>query len=107
MTGDAAVLRAAQGWVSPGFERVGDAFARSDLGRGGAAFSAYVDGRQVVDLWGGNADLGKPWDQDTLATMMSATKGCAALCALVLHDRGLLDVEAPVAEYWPEYAQAG
>ena len=96
-----------EGSVSPGFESLERVFAQSDLGRGGAAFSAFVDGQLVADLWAGQAKPGTPWAKDTLATMMSATKGCAALCVQVLHDRGLLDVEAPVAQYWPEYVQAG
>lgn len=98
---------AVEGSVSAGFESVERAFALTELGRGGAAFAAYVDGQQVVDLWAGEARPGTPWNEHTLTTMMSATKGCAALCAQVLYDRGLLDVEAPVARYWPEYAQAG
>jgi len=98
---------AVEGAISTGFENVEEAFTRSDLGRGGAAFAAYVDGELVVDLWGGVARPGTPWTRDTLTTLMSTSKGCAALCAQVLHDRGHLDVEAPVAQYWPEYAQAG
>ena len=95
------------GSVAAGFDRVGEAFSRIDFGRGGAAFSAYVEGRRVVDLWGGEAAPGVPWQRDTLTTAFSATKGVAAACLLVLQDRGLLDVESPVARYWPEYAQAG
>ena len=100
-------MRAVDGFTSPGFESVADAFGDISLGRGGAAFAAYVEGRLVVDLWGGWARPEVPWEQHTLTTAMSATKGMAATCMLVLHDRGLLDVEAPVSEYWPEYAQAG
>ena len=96
-----------EGSVSAGFESLERVLAGSDLGRGGAAFTAYVDGEKVVDLWGGDARPGTAWAKDTLTTIMSTTKGCAALCAMVLHDRGLLDIEAPVAQYWPEYAQAG
>ena len=95
------------GTTAPGFGAVERVLAEADLGVGGAAFAAYVDGQQVVDLWTGDAGSGEPWAKDTLTTMMSTTKGVAATCALVLHDRGLLDVEAPVAQYWPEYAQAG
>ena len=95
------------GYVAPGLEAVADSFARADLGRGGAAFAVYVDGEKVIDVWGGVARPGVLWVEDTTTTMMSATKGCAALCAHVLHDRALLDVDAPVAEYWPEFAQAG
>ena len=78
---------AVQGDVAPGFEGVVEAFAASDLGRGGAAFSAYVEGRQVADLWAGEAVPGTPWSRDTLTTAMSATKGAAAACLLVLHRR--------------------
>lgn len=95
------------GSATPGFEAVQEAFARIDIGRGGAAFSAYVEGEKAVDLWAGEARPGVAWRRDTMTTAMSATKGCAALCAQILHDRGLLDVDAPVAHYWPEYAQAG
>ena len=95
------------GVVGPGLEPVAEVFGRSDFGRGGGAFAAYVDGELVVDLWGGEAAPGMPWERDTLATAFSATKGAAALCLLLLHDRGLIDVEAPVARYWPEYAQEG
>src|SRR5689334_10926199 len=84
-----------EGAVGPGFEGVAEVLATSDLGRGGAAFSAYVEGRQVVDLWAGEAAPGTPWGRDTLVTAMSATKGVAATCLLLLHDRGLLDVDAP------------
>ncbi|TMR91012.1 serine hydrolase domain-containing protein [Nonomuraea basaltis] len=95
------------GSLTPGFAAVEEAFARSDIGRGGAAFSAYVEGEKVVDLWAGDARPGVAWGRDTMTTAMSATKGFAALCAHILHDRGLLDIDAPVARYWPEYAQAG
>lgn len=96
-----------KGTIASQFAAVEEVFARSDLGRGGAAFAAYVDGEKVADLWTGYAREGMPWDSDTLATMMSSTKGCAALCVQILVDRGLIDVEAPVARYWQEYAQAG
>ena len=95
------------GSVAPGFEAVQDQFGGSELGRGGASFSAYVDGEKVVDLWAGDARPGTPWAKDTMATAMSATKGFTALCAQILYDRGLLDIDAPVSCYWPEYAQAG
>jgi CubicO group peptidase (beta-lactamase class C family) len=67
----------------------------------------YVDGEMVVDLWSGQARPGVPWQADTSVCLMSATKGLTSACALVLHDRGLLDVDAPVATYWPEFAAAG
>ena len=68
-----------------------------------------VAGRTAVDLWGGFADPARerPWREDTLVMVHSATKGAAALCAHVLAARGALDVDAPVARYWPEFAAAG
>jgi CubicO group peptidase (beta-lactamase class C family) len=94
--------------VAPGFEKVRDAFGEnlalsSELG---AAFAATVDGHLVVDIWGGTADpnVSRPWNRDTLQVIFSGTKGLVALCVLMLVDRGLLDLEAPVALYWPEFA---
>jgi len=98
------------GKVDPGFERVYEAFERGfDKGEVGAAVGAYVDGRQVVDLWGGWADGGRTreWQRDTIVSTYSATKGMTATCAHRLVDRGLLDVDEPVATYWPEFAEAG
>lgn len=95
------------GETAPGFEHLSAVLASADLGKGGAGFCAYVGGQRVADLWAGECRPGEPWQPDTLVTAMSATKGAAALCVLVLHDRGLVDVDAPVADYWPEYAQAG
>jgi CubicO group peptidase (beta-lactamase class C family) len=97
------------GSVAPGFEPVMEAFASGagDLGEGGGAYAVTLDGRPVVDLWAGQADEGKPWTRDTAAVLMSTTKGLTALCAQVLSSRGLLDVEAPVSAYWPEFGSAG
>lgn len=99
------------GTVEPGFERVADAFrtglSAGALGPGGGAFAAYVDGKIVADMWGGSAARGRPWQADTLAILMSSTKGMAALCAQILADRGQLDVDAPVCRYWPEFAANG
>jgi len=97
------------GHVEPGFEPVRDRFVKQlpGLGVGGGAFAAYVDGRLVVDLWGGSARSEQPWEPDTLTVMMSATKGLVGLCAQLLADRGLLDIDAPVSTYWPEFAQNG
>jgi CubicO group peptidase (beta-lactamase class C family) len=104
-------MAAVHGFVEPGFHEVRDVFvANFDQGREvGAAFSAYYRGRKVVDLWGGVADVadGRPWAEDTIVLVFSSTKGATALCANVLVERGLLDVDAPVADYWPEFAQAG
>ncbi|GAB7102153.1 serine hydrolase domain-containing protein [Streptomyces phaeofaciens JCM 4814] len=75
----------------------------------GAAVSVTVGGVTVADLWGGWADAAgtRPWERDTLVNVWSTTKGPTALCAHILADRGLLDLDAPVAAYWPEFAAAG
>jgi CubicO group peptidase (beta-lactamase class C family) len=100
---------AAVGNVEPGFERVRDIFSSGlgELGDGGGAFTAYVEGKPVVDLWGGLAAPGRPWAADTTAVMMSCSKGFSTMCAQILFDRGQLDIEAPVTAYWPEYGQNG
>ncbi len=99
------------GWVAPGFETVYEAFkANFDDGlEAGAAFSAYHRGEKVVDLWGGVADTrtGRLWDEDSLVLVYSTTKGITAMCANKLIQEGAIDVAAPVATYWPEFAQAG
>jgi CubicO group peptidase (beta-lactamase class C family) len=100
-----------QGLCSPGFERVREAFAKNFEVENevGASFAATVNGRWVVDLWGGHADAAqtRTWEKDTIANVFSTTKAMTAVCAHMLVDRGLLDVEDPVAKYWPEFAQAG
>jgi CubicO group peptidase (beta-lactamase class C family) len=73
-------------------------------GATGAALAVWRDGRWVVDLWGGYADAARtrPWQSDTLVMPYSVSKPFAAVCALVLVDRGLLDLDRPVKNYWPE-----
>ncbi|MGF6823887.1 CubicO group peptidase (beta-lactamase class C family) [Microbacterium sp. ZKA21] len=95
------------GDVADGFDLVRTVFEHSRPDQGGAAFSAYVDGRKVVDLWSGSARAGEAWREDTISTAMSASKGLAALCAQILWDRGELDLDAPVTRYWPEFGAAG
>ncbi|BAU83973.1 beta-lactamase [Streptomyces laurentii] len=99
------------GEVAPGFEPVREAFAANFTQHGdiGAAVCVYWHGRPVVDLWGGVADLdtGRPWAQDTLQLVYSATKGATATAAHMLAERGMLDLDAPVAKYWPEFAANG
>jgi CubicO group peptidase (beta-lactamase class C family) len=75
----------------------------------GASVAIYLDGEPVVDLWGGYADQARtqPWQQNTITNVWSTTKTMTALCALVLADRGELDLSAPVAKYWPEFATGG
>ena len=101
----------ASGHVESGFEPVREAFEANFEQRGdvGAAFCLYVDGRPVVDIWGGVADpkAGRAWAEDTLALVYSTTKGVTAICAHLLAERGRLDLDAPVAGYWPEFAAAG
>ncbi|HEX9546320.1 MAG TPA: serine hydrolase domain-containing protein, partial [Acidimicrobiales bacterium] len=99
------------GQVAPGYERVREAFTANFAEHGdvGAAFALYRDGRLVVDLWGGvrNKDTGERWEQDTLQLVFSTTKGMTAVAANLLVQRGELDLDAPVAEYWPEFKAAG
>lgn len=99
------------GHVGPGYEAVRDRFAANfeEFGEVGAGFSLYVDGKQVVNVWGGTADQHgtEPYDEDTLQLVFSTTKGATAACANLLAQRGELDVDLPVAHYWPEFAQAG
>ncbi|MEV0636771.1 serine hydrolase domain-containing protein [Streptomyces sp. NPDC050619] len=75
----------------------------------GGSVAVFVDGEPVVDVWGGftDADRTIPWRRDTIVNVWSVTKTMTALCALILADRGELDLEAPVARYWPEFAAAG
>lgn len=93
------------------FSAVRDAFAKNfeDGLEVGASFAATIDGETIVDIWGGWADgeQTRPWERDTIVNVYSTTKVMAALCMHMLVDRGLLDLDAPVADYWPEFAQAG
>lgn len=99
------------GRVEPGFEAVRAAFEANfhEQGEVGAAFCLYAGGRPVVDLVGGTADPGRgtPYTSDTLQLVFSTTKAAAALCAHVLAERGELDLDAPVATYWPEFSANG
>jgi CubicO group peptidase (beta-lactamase class C family) len=99
------------GTVAPGYETVREAFAANfeTGGEVGAAVAAYRDGRPVVDLWAGEADASehRPWAGGTIVGIFSSTKGLAAIATHVCVQRGLLDVDAPVAHYWPEFAAAG
>ena len=99
------------GTTAPGFDGVRAAFAANLAGgqEMGAAVGVYLRGRKVVDLWGGVADprTGRPWEHDTLQVVYSTTKGVVAACAHLLAQRGELDLDAPVATYWPEFAAGG
>ena len=99
------------GAADPHFDCVVRSFSTMFPGRrfGGGALAVYVDGLPVVDVWKGWADRGGhlPWSADTAAMVFSASKGMAATVIHRLADRGLIDYEAPVAEYWPEFAANG
>jgi CubicO group peptidase (beta-lactamase class C family) len=100
-----------QGECHPRFQAVRDEFERNfcDRGEVGASVCVIHEGVAVVDLWGGTAERrsGRPWERDTIGLVWSCTKGAAALCAHILVSRQQLDLDAPVAHYWPEFAQAG
>jgi CubicO group peptidase (beta-lactamase class C family) len=99
------------GTCDSAFERVRDAFGNNfrDFPEVGASVCVSVDGKTVVDLWGGHADAARTrlWERDTIVCVWSTTKGMTAACAHRLADQGLLVLDAPVAKYWPEFAQAG
>lgn len=99
------------GTVAGGFEPVREAFARNfaALGDRGAAVTVYRDGHRVVDLWAGTRDVDgtAPWQHGTAQIVRSATKGVAAAVVLLLAQRGLLDLDAPVASHWPAYKARG
>lgn len=99
------------GHVEPRFAAVRDAFAQNfaNGAENGAAFCMTLEGRPVVDIWGGFADEAqtRPWQQDTIVNVYSTTKTMTALTALYLADKGALKFEDPVAKYWPEFAAAG
>src|ERR1051325_6716576 len=104
-------VRTVAGLVAPGFEAVKAESERTcaERGESGAAVAAYWRGEKVVDLWGGRRtpDGEEPWNEDTMVVVMSTTKGLAAMTLAVANARGWLDYDAPVARYWPEFAQNG
>ena len=98
------------GYCDERFAEVRAEFERNFAERGeiGASVALLVDGQPLVDLWAGTVDRdGTPWSEDTMTVVFSCTKGATALCAHLLADRGELDLDAPVAEYWPEFATNG
>jgi CubicO group peptidase (beta-lactamase class C family) len=100
-----------EGNCDSGFHAVEEAFRRNFDAHGevGASISIVVDGETVVDLWGGHIDAvrRRPWERDTIVNVWSTTKGIVSTCAHRVVDQGLLDLDAPVAKYWAEFAQAG
>jgi CubicO group peptidase (beta-lactamase class C family) len=99
------------GEFDQGFSGVADALSRNlDEGADiGASVAVVINGEPVVDIWGGHIDVARqqPWERDTIVNVFSTTKTMTALCALILADRGELDLSAPVAHYWPEFASDG
>ena len=99
------------GDTAEGWEPVADAFREGFDRHGelGAGCSVYAQGKLVVDLWGGTADRrsGRQWSEDTVAVTFSSTKGAVAICAHLLVQRGLLDLDEYVGHYWPEYGVNG
>lgn len=102
---------AVHGDVDDGFGPVMDEFVKNFRERQdvGAGCTVYVGGRPVVDLWAGIADrrTGRAYEHDTATVIFSCTKGIMAICAYLLVQEGRLDLDAPIAHYWPEFAQAG
>lgn len=95
-------------FVASGFELVAKVFDKhhSKL-QAGASFAAVVNGRQVVDLWGGQKDDDSPWLEDSLCVIASGTKGICAVAILICVERGLINLEAPIESMWPEFAVGG
>ena len=99
------------GYCEEQFEPVREVFAKNfeeglDVG---ASLAVTIDGKFVIDIWAGYADAAqtRPWKQDTIVNVYSTTKVMTALCVLMLVDKDLIDLDAPVAKYWPEFGQAG
>ncbi len=102
-------MSAIGGTVAPGFEGVREAFAAGQAAdEGGAQLCVYRHGRKVVDLWTGrDTARDRPYTDKTLTVLMSCSKGAVATCAHMLVQRGLLDLDAPVTKYWPQFGQSG
>lgn len=100
---------AIHGETAPGFGRVRETFeaAEGEMGKGGAAFAAYLGGQKVVNLWGGDARPGAEWQRDTVSCFYSATKVVPSVVAMLAYDRRQLELDVPVAKYWPEFAANG
>jgi CubicO group peptidase (beta-lactamase class C family) len=100
-----------QGGAEDGYGRVVDVFTENLVSGAdvGAGVTLYAGGRKVVDVWGGVADArtGRPWTEHTPALIFSSTKGILAVCAYLLVQRGELELDVPVARYWPEFAGNG
>ncbi len=104
-------LAAIHGSCDDRFSRVAEAFESNfaEHGEIGAAVSVWYQGRKAVDLWGGwrDAARSRPWEEDTIVCMMSVGKQVSSICVHLLIERGAIDPEAPIADYWPEFAGGG
>jgi len=100
-----------EGVCDPSFSSVKDEFYENFASRNeiGSSVCIYQDGEKVVDLWGGYRDEGgtQPWTEDTITLMSSIAKSMSALCVHMLVDRGLVSLDSPVSNYWPEFGQVG
>jgi CubicO group peptidase (beta-lactamase class C family) len=100
-----------KGSFDPAFQSIIDTFQEQyELGLDqGSSLALTCEGEMVVDIWSGHRDVAKTklWEEDTIVNVFSSTKNATSLCAFVLADRGQLDFFAPVAQYWPEFAQNG
>ena len=98
------------GTFETSFAHVAEAFEKNfEEGDLGACCAVFVDGEIVVDLWGGIADPEKEtlWGKDTIVNVWSTTKTMAAICTLMLFDRGLIELDSPVCKYWKDFEQNG
>ena len=99
------------GNYDPAFSLVAEAFEKNfeEDGDLGACCAVFVDGQIVVDIWGGvsNSDENTLWEKDTIVNVWSTTKTMAAICTLMLFDRGLIDLDSPVCKYWEAFAENG
>ena len=98
------------GTFEPSFAPVAEAFEKNfEEGDLGACCAVFVDGEVVVDLWGGiaNSEEETPWERDTIVNVWSTTKTMAAICILMLSDRGLIELDSPVCKYWKNFKQNG
>ena len=100
-----------RGYCEERFEPVKKVLAQniesgSDIG---TSFAATIDGKFVIDIWGGYSDAAqtREWERDTIVNVFSTTKVMSVLCVLMLIDRGFIDLDSPVANYWPEFSQSG
>jgi CubicO group peptidase (beta-lactamase class C family) len=105
------IMATVQGYCDPKFENIKTLLEKS-IASGdelGASIALNIDGKTVIDIYGGYADpeKTKPWEKDTIVNVWSSTKTISALAVLMLHDRGLLNVDDNVAQYWPEFAANG